>query len=293
MSVGTSIRRNYLHTVNFKKFRLTKTISHASANGSGASIFGCDVDGMQCVMKEYLFDRNDRDKFTKILREVRLIEKISHPNVVRHLSNISKATSIQLFMTRYESSLSKVIQQRRSHVANGSDDMFTSSQITNWMTQIASGLAYLHQNDIIHRDLKPSNLFVNFTERGEVDVVVIGDFDTAKIISTSNPKTLCGTKNYMAPEISRLDNAGVRLQVYTTKADVWSFGMVLYELMTLTMPYSDQPGIYLISERPVLPPVIGRPGQEEMYQHLIQMFYQCSEKDPDKRPTALQLFRKV
>lgn len=86
---------------------------------------------------------------------------------------------------------------------------------------------YLHtfSPPIIHRDLKSYNLLVD-----ENFCVKVTDFGLAKSMSTETAKTFCGTMPWTAPEIFKSDG-------YTTKADVYSFGIVMWELITREEPY--------------------------------------------------------
>ena len=80
-------------------------------------------------------------------------------------------------------------------------------------------------------------MFVTLNERKDVSTLAIGDFDTAKRVTTVNQaKTILGTPGYIAPEVLKSNEAGG----YSFKADVFSFGMVIYELLTLKLPFEDE-----------------------------------------------------
>ena len=91
----------------------------------------------------------------------------------------------------------------------------------NYAKQILSAMLYLHENRILHRDLKPQNILLY------KDQVKICDFGFAKKMSASTNflQSLKGTPLYIAPEI-------IREKPYTHKVDVWSFGIILFELFT-------------------------------------------------------------
>ncbi len=105
--------------------------------------------------------------------------------------------------------------------------------------QVCQALDYAHEEQIIHRDIKPSNIFL----MADGKTVKIGDFGISKVLdaaSGANQVTAAeadggrvGTKRYMAPEIlNRKD--------YSNKADIWSLGCVLFELLTLNHPTYEQ-----------------------------------------------------
>lgn len=98
------------------------------------------------------------------------------------------------------------------------------------MLQVLDGLEYLHSQKIIHRDLKLGNLFLN-----ENMCVKIGDFGLATKIDFygEKKKTICGTPNYIAPEI--LESKG-----HSYEVDVWSFGVIIYTLVYGRPPFESK-----------------------------------------------------
>ncbi len=92
---------------------------------------------------------------------------------------------------------------------------------------IARGMKYLHSKDIVLRDLKPDN--IGF-ENSSYDVVKLFDFGMASKVEDCDPDEICGSPRYMAPEVMTGDG-------YTLAVDVYSFGVILYELCSLKKPY--------------------------------------------------------
>jgi len=105
---------------------------------------------------------------------------------------------------------------------------FKEQLIWIYFLQMCLGVKYLHEHNIIHRDLKTSNIYL-----GEGDKIVIGDFGISKIFNNnqSMSRTFIGTPYYMSPEM-------LGQQEYDKKADIWSLGCVLYELLTFKMPFN-------------------------------------------------------
>jgi NIMA (never in mitosis gene a)-related kinase len=106
----------------------------------------------------------------------------------------------------------------------------------DWFTQICLGMKHIHDRKIIHRDLKGQNVFL--TKKG---IVQIGDFGIAKVLAATmaKAKTVVGTPYYLSPEI-------VQSQSYTLSTDVWSMGVMLYEMCALKPPF-DAPSLHLLS----------------------------------------------
>lgn len=103
----------------------------------------------------------------------------------------------------------------------------TEPETRFYMHQIIDGVSYLHDQNIIHRDLKLGNLFLN-----DQLIVKIGDFGLAAKIEYpgERKKTLCGTPNYIAPEI--LTKKGHSFEV-----DIWSIGCIMYTLLIGKPPF--------------------------------------------------------
>ena len=91
--------------------------------------------------------------------------------------------------------------------------------------QAASAVLFLHENNLVHRDLKPENLLVD-----ENNIVKLGDFGWCVELTLGNRVTFCGTYEYMAPEI-------LKEKPYNQGIDIWSLGILLYELLHGFSPF--------------------------------------------------------
>jgi serine/threonine protein kinase/Flp pilus assembly protein TadD len=146
------------------------------------------------------------------------------------------------------------------------------NDVINYAVQIAEGLEAAHKKEIVHRDIKSSNIMI--TENGKVKIM---DFGLAKIRGGSHLTTIgttIGTAAYMSPEQARGDEVDNR-------SDIWSFGVLLYEMLTGKLPFKgeyDQAIIYsVLSEKPE--PIIhtGFPVS------LINIINKCLQKDKNAR----------
>ncbi|KAJ8687425.1 hypothetical protein QAD02_023219 [Eretmocerus hayati] len=101
-------------------------------------------------------------------------------------------------------------------------------RLSSWSRQIAAGMKYLHDHKIIHRDLKSPNVLI-----GREEVVKISDFGTSREWNEKSTRmTFAGTVAWMAPEI-------IRNEPCSEKVDIWSYGVVLWELLSGEIPYKD------------------------------------------------------
>ena len=101
------------------------------------------------------------------------------------------------------------------------------SKILNLFTQMAIAIQHVHSKKILHRDLKAGNVFL--TKQG---IVKIGDFGIARQLdqTAAYAETVVGTPYYLSPEI-------VQAQAYNYKTDLWSLGVILYEMCALHPPF--------------------------------------------------------
>ncbi|OAD02167.1 hypothetical protein MUCCIDRAFT_74093 [Mucor lusitanicus CBS 277.49] len=105
---------------------------------------------------------------------------------------------------------------------------FTEKEAAKYMAQMVDALGYLHSNQIIHRDIKPENLMLG--RNGEIK---IGDFGWSVRTERLKRGTLCGTLDYLPPEM-------VEGRVHDKNVDIWSLGILLYELIVGSPPFEEK-----------------------------------------------------
>jgi serine/threonine protein kinase len=152
----------------------------------------------------------------------------------------------------------------------------TAKSIT--IVGIVVGMKYVHTEGIIHRDLKPSNILID----KENHQVHICDFGSSRLCSVASTLTReAGTPQYMAPEMYKEDE-------YDSKVDVFSFGLILYEILTGSAVFSRQLSrsrvMYQVlkGERPSIP--------DEVPPSIKLMIQSCWSKDPAARPSFSDVF---
>ena len=114
---------------------------------------------------------------------------------------------------------------------------FPENKILDWFTQVCLAIKHIHDRKILHRDIKSQNIFL--MKNGQIK---LGDFGIAKCLNQTidKAKTYVGTPYYLSPEI-------INSQPYDFKSDIWSLGVLLYEMCALKMPFdaSNLPQLYI------------------------------------------------
>jgi len=216
--------------------------------------------GTEVAIKQ-LLDVDDKDMHKYIEREMATLRDMRHPNVVQFMGLCRNVTDVYI-VTEYigGGDLRKILKDESIPMP-----WLLRSRIA---TDVAYAMTFLHSKGLIHRDLKSNNLLV-----GENWKVKVCDFGFSRRVSKGELMTLCGTDEWMAPEVMCGDK-------YDEKADVFSFGMVLTELITRKKPPLRKPSTgfrfevepFKTQAPPDCPP------------QLIELAIVCSDQAPEKRP---------
>jgi serine/threonine protein kinase/tetratricopeptide (TPR) repeat protein len=213
----------------------------------------------------------------RFLREARLASSLHDPNICTiHEIDETDEGDLYICMDYYEGSTLREIISRGDA---------TLDLLLSYAGQIASGLASAHEKGIIHRDIKSSNIMITCD-----GLVKILDFGLAKIVdkddSTTSGRAL-GSLSYISPEQA----SGKKVDHLT---DIWSLGVVLYELVTGQLPFShefDAAVIYSILDTSPLPPSEIR---EDVPEELERVIYRCLRKKKEERlQSAVELMQEL
>ncbi|KAM5288037.1 LOW QUALITY PROTEIN: serine/threonine-protein kinase Nek5 [Ctenodactylus gundi] len=202
------------------KFDLIKIIGEG-AFGSAHLAKG-KLDSKYCVIKEVSVATTPIQDKEVPSKEVVLLEKMKHPNIVTFFSSFQENNRLFIVMEYCDGGdlMTRIRQQRGV--------LFSEDQILGWFVQISLGLKHIHDRKILHRDIKAQNIFLS--KNGTV--AKLGDFGIARVLNNSMDlaQTCIGTPYYLSPEICQN-------KPYNNKTDIWSLGCVLYELCTLKHPF--------------------------------------------------------
>ena len=194
---------------------------------------------------------NDNIKKKCILREIEILKKLNHPNIVKLYDTIISDKNILLIQELVNGiSLRDFYNKEIRNQKNISENKFKI--LTLIFKQIFSAFDYIHKKNIFHRDIKLENILL--TKNYEIKIIDFG-------FGLYNPrnylqKFFCGTPNYMAPEII------MKKEYDGQKADMWSLGILLYKLFCADFPFKGK-------------------DEKDLYRHIIKGKYKIKEYVPD------------
>lgn len=223
-------------------------------------------------MKKFLDQDFSGAALAEFKREVRIMQRLRHPNVVLFMGAVTRPPNLSIiteFLPR--GSLYRIIHRPHCQI--------DEKRRIKMALDVAKGMNCLHTSipTIVHRDLKSPNLLVD-----EDWNVKVCDFGLSRLKHNTflSSKSTAGTPEWMAPEVLRNENSN-------EKCDVYSFGVILWELATLRLPWSGMNPMQVVgavgfqNRRLDIPkdldPLVGR------------IIWECWQTDPNLRPSFAQL----
>ncbi|MEM6796512.1 MAG: serine/threonine-protein kinase, partial [Acidobacteriota bacterium] len=200
------------------------------------------------------------------LDEVRLARQVTHPNVCRVFDarEVEGKAFISMEYVDGEDLTSLLTRIGR----------LPRNRTVAIASQLFSGLAAAHAKGVLHRDLKPANIMID--GRGEVRIT---DFGIARLESEATPGMLAGTPAYMAPEQHRLEEA-------TTRTDLYSLGLVIYEMCTGVFPFEGTSRADFSDAHQNVTVAPPSSHVDDLDATLERVILKCLEKEPGDRPSS-------
>jgi serine/threonine protein kinase/tetratricopeptide (TPR) repeat protein/TolB-like protein len=208
------------------------------------------------------------DALRRFKQELVLASKISHKNILR-IHDLSEVNGMKFITMAY------VEGQDLQHIIRDEKPL-PLDRICNLGMQMASALAAAHSEDVVHRDLKPQNILVD-----KNDQIYVSDFGLAKsfaegAIAMTQTGAFLGTPRYMSPE-------QVEGKATDGRSDLYSFGLILYEMATGDVPFTGESALgvmYMrIREKPKSPKTLN-PALPNWF---VDIVMKCLEKEPENR----------
>lgn len=252
-----------------QKYQRIKVIGKGSF-GKAYLVKNTEEDSL-CVVKQMeagMMDAKDRNEAVK---EALYLKKMEHPNIIQFL---------EVFMTK-KGRLCIVMEYAdggdvHDEIKKQDGKLLAEECILSWFVQTCFALLHVHQQRVLHRDLKTQNIFL--TKSGQIK---LGDFGIARLLEATKDmaQTMVGTPYYLSPEI-------IQDKPYDYKSDVWSCGVVLFEMAKLQRPFSAE----CLSSLAVKILKDEIPELDKMYSpELSYVIQRMLKKDASLRPSFRQI----
>lgn len=233
----------------------------------------CLADHSFVAIKQIDLHAQSEAERKEALKEAKILEAFDHPNIIK-FREVYKTRSGKLCIVMDYADGGDVATQ----IKNQRGRYFTEAQVLDLFVQVSLAMKHVHDRKVLHRDIKSQNVFL--TKAG---IVKLGDFGIARVLSNTREiaRTMVGTPYYLSPEL-------VQNKPYSFKSDIWSLGVMLYELCTLKPPF-DANSLHNLALKivkgtyPPIPPQFSK----DMKLLVAQML----STDPNKRPTINQVLR--
>ncbi|KAA0052589.1 serine/threonine-protein kinase HT1-like isoform X1 [Cucumis melo var. makuwa] len=264
------------YEIDPKELDFTNSVNITKGTFRRASWRGTEVAVKE--LGEDLF--TDEDKVRAFRDELALLQKIRHPNVVQFLGAVTQSWPMMI-VTEYlpKGDLGILLSRKRE---------IRTLTVVRLALDIARGMNYLHENKpapIIHRNLEPSNIL-----RDDSGHLKVADFGVSKLLTVKEDKlSTCSetSRRYQAPEVFKNEE-------YDTKVDVFSFALILQEMLEGCPPFPDKadsevPKLYAAGERPPFRALLNK----RYANGLKELIEECWNEKPNKRPTFRQIITQL
>lgn len=195
-------------------------------------------NGETVAIKQVKLTDLPKNELSVIMTEIDLLKKLNHANIVKYHGFVKDQQSLYIILEYCENG--------SLHTICKNFGKFPENLVAIYMSQVLSGLLYLHEQGVIHRDIKGANILT--TKEG---LVKLADFGVATKTADLSESSVVGTPYWMAPEV-------IELAGPTTASDIWSLGCTVIELLEGKPPYHQlqpMPALFRIvnDDHPPLP----------------------------------------
>mmetsp|Transcript_14728 Transcript_14728/g.23013 ORF Transcript_14728/g.23013 Transcript_14728/m.23013 type:complete len:743 (-) Transcript_14728:55-2283(-) len=237
------------------------------ARGTFAEIYKAQWCGVEVAVKRLPFSyKIDSEKLKDLKKEAELMRQLRHPNVLLYLGTCFPAPSEDIWLVMEFLSCGSLFSLIHSNAE------LNFERIKSFCEDTAKGMLYLHTREpsILHRDLKSQNLLLDETWR-----VKVSDFGLSCTLRSPDQAS-CGTPAWSAPEV-------LRGSACTTQSDVYSFAIVVWELLSRAVPYEGKSGMEVVLgvSSKHLRPSFGLAVPPQWREFIME----CWDENPNVRPS--------
>ncbi|KAM3230616.1 hypothetical protein ACQJBY_061039 [Aegilops geniculata] len=240
--------------------------------GSYGEVYRADWNGTEVAVKKFLDQDFYGDALDEFRSEVRIMRRLRHPNIVLFMGAVTRPPNLSI-VSEYlpRGSLYKILHRPGCQI--------DEKRRIKMAIDVAKGMNCLHTSvpTIVHRDLKSPNLLVDNNWN-----VKVCDFGLSRLKHSTflSSKSTAGTPEWMAPEVLRNEQSN-------EKCDVYSFGVILWELATLRMPWGGMNPMQVVGAVGFQDRRLDIP--KEIDPLVARIIWECWQKDPNLRPSFAQL----
>ena len=226
------------------------------------------------VIKEIVVGHLKESEQRAAMMEAEVLSQMQHSNITMYIESFVEGSKLYIVMEFADGGdLSRAIANRKE-----TSRFWQENELMRILVQICLALKHVHDQNILHRDLKSQNIFL--TNKG---IVKLGDFGIAKVLDATDDqaKTQIGTPYYLSPEICES-------APYGQSSDVWSLGVVTFELMALELPFQANSLPALVNRIISVPP-----NWQIIPKHYSKNLLDLSSSMLDKKPTSRPSLQQV
>lgn len=288
IGIALVLFRRYLYLLAFWRTRTfvgQYRIEHEISRGGMGLVYRATslVDPTTTVALKVIRDElaSDPTLRQRFINEGRLIDGLKHPNIVKVLDRGEHNDRLYIAMEFLEGrSLARIIAEARKL-----EQHLPISRCLRLVSQLADALTAIHGRGILHRDITAANTIVIAT--GDHESVKLLDFGIAKLdtaTTLTSAGELLGTISSMAPE-------RIQLHAVTPASDIFSLGVLAYELLTLRKPFEAEEPVEVLKQILTLDPVAPVLLRPELGTELSDLIVATLHKVPERRPDGRHLLQ--
>jgi len=260
--------------INFEELKFNKKIGE----GGFGEVYSGLWNGKMVAIKKFSIketNNNMKNSLNKFIREINIISSLRHPNIVLNMgASINKSDYYMISEYVPKGSLFDFLIVQKG--------TFSETEQLNIAYEIAIAIKYLHSRKVLHCDLKSSNILID--DNGKIKITDFGLSRIKNFLSTQENKGRIGTPHWMAPEIMKSGR-------YEEASDAYSYGMILWEMVTCEIPYYGLYPYQIIGIVADCRKVVEAPSYCQPV--LKKIISQCLAYETKARPTFDEIIKKL